>query len=369
MGKARLLIREAEHALSWCSRDRAFLPRPVEASLFLTRTCNSRCSMCDNWRHKATGSELSIEEIERVLDELNKMGVAVISLSAEGEITTRPDFPQIVAAVARRGFIFSINTNGLHLSEEAAQAIIAARPYSVIIGIDTQDADRYWTLRGISDGVERVNGSIRRLRDKDWRAIALGAIVFDTNLDDLIALTQWAKDEGLQAIRFTAVQSRGFGKAWDSSQSAPYREDGYQARLKETIEHLIRMKHHAYPISSSSAYLRMIPSSYSQNGYFPASCRTPWRRIHIHPQGEVSLCQVVGEGAMIGNVREQSIPAIWSSEKARRFRSLVARKGCGGCWLSCYAETNLAYAFPYAIEAMGNRIRRAVQLLMPTKKK
>ena len=359
----RLLRREAlqpiEHFLA---RHTRYVPAPVEAALFLTRRCNSRCSMCGNWHTAAAGDELTTTETIDILDQLASLGTAVVSLSAEGEISLRQDLPRLLEETARRGFLFSINSNLLHLSDEVVNTIARTRPYQVTAGIDTLDPLRYREIRGISDGVDRVKENIRKLRASGFPGVALGAVVLERNLDDLVRLAEFARANHLAGVRFTAFQETGFGKAWPEQELRWFRDPEYLDSLRATVERLIDMKRHGYPILNSTAYLRMIPRSYCEAGFFPVTCRAPWRRIQVFSDGDVSLCQVMEERAEIGSVRDTALSALWRSTRAGEVRQCVKEQGCGGCWLSCYAETNLRLSTDTAAMVAGDAVRKYLRL-------
>ena len=237
--KVRLLARELADLLDLA---RGRTGAPVEASLFLTRRCNSQCSMCDYWKVSTHDNELTTDEIISIFDQLKRLGVIVLSLSGEGELTLRPDLPLLLSEARNRGFLFSLNSNFLHLSDKNIQAIVDTRPYQVTVGLDTLDPDRYKQIRGIAGGVQRVLANIAKLQAAGYRGVAIGTVILDSNLDDLVKLVQFTTEQGLCGIRFTAFQPNGFGKKWTPEQLHSYGNPDFLKKLSHQFEKLVALK-------------------------------------------------------------------------------------------------------------------------------
>lgn len=357
--KLQLLKREVAQFLQMpLAHFTRYVPPPVEAALYFTRLCNSRCTMCHYWMNRPDPAELKTEEIAGIFDQLKRMGIGVLSLSAEGEISIRRDLPQILRMASEKGFLFSINSNALALSDEVLDCLALPGFYQVTIGCDTLDPAHYKEIRGVADGVEKVQRAIERMRARGFSRVVLGAVVLDTNLDDLPALAEWATRQGLQGVRFTAFQPHGFGIKWDPESLTRYRDERFLRRLDEVVEELVRLKRTGISIHNSEPYLRMLSANYREEAYFPVPCRVPWRRIHIFSNGDISLCQVMESSAVIGNLREADLGKLWYSRRADEIRRLVKDKACGGCWLSCYAEGNLRWSLQHGPSSMMHSLHR-----------
>lgn len=365
--RTKLLFREAwQQGAHLLGMRRVASALPTEAAVFLTRRCNSQCSMCDYWKQPRSQNELSLAQTCNLLDQLKELGVIVLSLSGEGEITLRQDLPEIIADAAKKNFLFSINSNLLNLPENVADAIAKYKPYQVTVGIDTLDEAKYKQIRGIAGGVGRIEKSIQKLLERGYRNVALGAIVLDRNLADLPGLAEYAKQHGLAGVRYTAFQPSGFSKEWNPEDLKEYRSAEYQRKLLLTIQQLIDMKGNGYPILNSKPYLKMIAQSYRTNCFFPVPCVSTWRRIHINSLGEVFLCQVREDKSKIGNLDEAPLRRLWHNEKALQFRDLADQQKCGGCWLSCYGETNLRFRPKYMWETLQNSLTRYRRIQGPS---
>lgn len=338
-----------------------YSPMPQEASLFLTDRCNSRCSMCDFWKNHGSDDELNTLEVLNVLKQLKEMGVIVLSLSAEGEITLRKDLEQIFE-YASKHFLYSLNTNMLVISDEMIDIIKKYPPYQITVGIDTINDGKYEKIRGIEGGASKVLRNIKRVQSAGYKNIAIGSVILNDNLDELIEITNFVKENNLLGIRFTAFQNSGFGKDIDQKIIESYKDDKYLEKVDLAINRFIELKKNGYPILNSFPYLKGVSDSYRIANYFPITCRTPKRRVHVYSNGNVTLCQVMGKRAFVGNVRKATIKKIWKSEIANNVRKTVRNKGCGGCWLSCYAESNLRFSSYGFMDGIKNSFKRYINM-------
>jgi radical SAM protein with 4Fe4S-binding SPASM domain len=357
--KLKLLFREGTQYLEQFFAQRTlYVPRPIEAALFLTKRCNSRCSMCNFWKNPDKNKEISTEQVLGLLDAFSKMGVVVLSLSAEGEITLRKDLPEILEKAYHNNFLYSVNSNFLNISQEVLKVFAKYKPYQVTVGIDTINPERYTLIRGIENGVTMVSSNIKKLQQTGFSNIVLGTVILYDNLEDCIDLAKYVTDHKLKGIRFTAFQPFGFGKKWSHEELDRYTNEEYQVKLRKVISILIKMKMNGVPIINSIPYLKSIPDSFINPLFFPVPCRIPYRRIHVYSNGDISLCQVMERDAIVGNIDNSSLDYAWYSKHSRQIRNIVEKKRCGGCWLSCYAETNLRFSKKYFNSSFFSYLKR-----------
>src|SRR5678809_143531 len=100
-------------------RNFVFRKRPYFAHLALTHVCNLHCTFCHIPAYKV--QELDTEGMKRVVDKLDQMGIAYLSISGGGEPLIRKDFAEILNHAAARGMYLSL----IHISEPTRQAEIS----------------------------------------------------------------------------------------------------------------------------------------------------------------------------------------------------------------------------------------------------
>jgi hypothetical protein len=91
-------------------RSLVFRDRPYFAHLALTHRCNLRCRFCHVTELQF--KELGTEGMKRVVDVLDRTGVAIVSISGGGEPLLRDDFDEIIDYAASRGLYVKLTSNG-----------------------------------------------------------------------------------------------------------------------------------------------------------------------------------------------------------------------------------------------------------------
>ena len=113
-------------------------------------------------------------------------------------------------------------------------------------------------------------------------------------------------------------------------------------------------------VSNSVYYLNEIPKYYESGfNYLPYPCMVGYYNIQIMANGDVPVCSYRGPSAVIGNVKEDSLIELWKSDKAAGERLRIKNKLCPTCWMSCFAENNMRFAFGKMIPTNFEAFRRS----------
>ncbi|HLC82034.1 MAG TPA: radical SAM protein [Candidatus Nanoarchaeia archaeon] len=110
------------------------LKAPVRVYLDLTRKCNLYCRTCVNNSRYSMNHEMSIEEYEKIIDQLAKSEVFELRFTG-GEVTTFPGWNILLKKSQEKGLITSMNTNGL-FSIKNREHIVDACPAEVSVSVD-----------------------------------------------------------------------------------------------------------------------------------------------------------------------------------------------------------------------------------------
>ena len=126
---------------------------PINAGVYITDACNSRCIMCDIWKTKNT-SIYPRHEQEQAIDELSRVGCYYYSVSG-GEPTLIKDLPDRLAYAARKIPYVHLVTNGLSMTAELARAIGSSGIKEISISIDGSEK-LHNTLRGLPNAYDKT---------------------------------------------------------------------------------------------------------------------------------------------------------------------------------------------------------------------
>ncbi|MEQ1868957.1 MAG: radical SAM protein [Vicinamibacterales bacterium] len=284
------------------------------AILFPTSRCNSRCVSCDWWKSGGE-TDLSVDEIGTLADELKSLGTRVVLFSG-GEPLLRPDVFAAAEQCIRRGLTLHLHTSGLHLERAAVEV---ARYFSrVIVSLDAPTESLYQQIRGVAalSAVERGVARLRRLAP--GTPVTARTTLHRLNFREVPALIDHAKAMGLDGISFLAtdISTSAFGR---HEPDAARRSDlaltaADVAEFDDVLESTIA--DHADDFASgfvleSAEKLRRLPryfAALSGDGAFPSvSCNAPQVSVVIEADGTVRPCFF---HRSIGSIRQQSLTAI-----------------------------------------------------------
>lgn len=335
--------------------------RPTIAAVYLTRFCNSRCTMCDFWKNERDPNELTSEQWGVIFSRLKAFGVDFIGVNASGEMFTRPDVFNILGHLRDLGIGFGVNTNGTLLTSRKAQLLAELKPRQITIGMDGVGDESYFITRGLKHGFTKIGRHIDNLQKAGVHGIYLGSVLMRENLNEWARLAEYALEKRLAGVRFTAFHDAYFNQSQASSGNA-YSSPEFLAAAEAEIGKLIGLKRRTGIIKNSEEYLRQVIDYYrNPTGYFPVPCLQGSNRIEIDAHGNVTLCSFMTES--LGNLVLQDMDEIWESELHRRARDAAYAGECPKCFLSCYGEENLRLSAKGFVSTFGDSVRRGYRLL------
>ncbi len=337
------------------------LIRPTIAAIYITSFCNSRCNMCDFWKNDHDPNELTSEQWGVVFSRLRAFGVDYVGVNASGEMFTRPDAIEILGHIRDLGMQFGLNSNGTLFTRRRSQRLAKLKPRSITIGLDGVGDESYMITRGLKRGFSKVSRNIDYLQDAGISNISIGSVLMRENIDDWVALAEFALEKKLEGIRFTAYHDSYF-----NPESAPvgsqYFDEEFLSRVECEISRLLEVKRRTGIVKNSEAYLRKIGDYYrNQRSFFPAPCLQGSNRIEIDTYGNVNLCSFLTES--LGNLLEKDMEEIWKSIEHQKARDAAFHGKCPRCFLSCYWEENLRLSREDFFPTLPTSIQRSMRLL------
>jgi radical SAM protein with 4Fe4S-binding SPASM domain len=299
--------------------------RPVTVTFQVTDRCNYECVHC--YQEHTEQDELTLAEIERILDQLAEAGVLFLTLMG-GEFFMRRDADDILRAAHDRGFAIKLLTTGHHVHERRADLIAGMRPIQV-------DMSLYAATPHVHEAVTRQQGSWQRTYAAARRLIErkvpvlLKAPVMELNAGDLGNLARLARELGAQS----SFDAKITGKE-DSDQSPATLRMG-QATLA------------AFYRDAENGMAEFLVKTYSgldarQGELRPlhhTPCRAGQQAVAINPRGEVWPCNALPIAC--GNLREQSFADIWAGSRALeeiRYLRWASIAECNVCELRPYCQ-------------------------------
>jgi len=318
-----------------------FFGAPFFFRFYVTRRCNMQCKMCNVWKYADPRSEMGLEQIARVIDDVRRTGVRYVVLTG-GEPFLRRDLPEIVSMLDRAGFLIRIQTNaGPQVSEEALDKVIAAShgKMDLTVSLDTLNPelqDDICNFKGVLESTMRVLRMAVQKMPKSM--INANIVVSKRNIGEipeivrtLDAMKVWSNPSPIN------MPSAG---AADMLLQRFDRELAFSpddaVLIDRTFDELVRMKREGYRIGHSEKFLRESARFLITGEKKWPGCEAGVLYFSVFPDGSVYPCD---ELHPIGNALTGNFAAQYrSAEYRRKMQELHA--SCDGCFYGCWREAS-----------------------------
>ncbi|MBF0546539.1 MAG: radical SAM protein [Candidatus Riflebacteria bacterium] len=303
---------------------------PFGIYVYLTFSCNLRCSYCDG----GTGqkfpemekSELSSKEWENIFRKMVRHS-DVLMLSG-GEPLLHKEFSEIVRCARKVGFTFiSLNTNGLLLTPQIAASVDA-----IIISLDSLDrekSDRIWNRQGAT---EKVLETIQKIAPMGHPSLMINSVILPENIKDVSKVLEFC---GKNNIAFSA------GPALLKTKLHPSLKGNTD--YHNLIDQILEAKKKGKRVAATIDYLKGL----KREAKFDCQPVLVWR---IYPNGDIVFpCSRLNK--TIGNALEWPDPIdAFRKHCDGNFFQLDCKESCP---LSCYMDVSFMIKRPLSLIREG----------------
>ena len=182
---------------------------PVSGSIEVTRRCPLECTHCYNnlpmGDRAAQQGELSSAELGRILDEIAESGCLWLLLTG-GEIFARRDFLDIYRHAKRKGFLITLFTNAILVTDAIADELVRWRPFSIEVTLYGRTRETYERLTRIPGSFDRAMRGIRLLHERQL-PLKLKTVALTVNKHEVLDIQRFATDELGVEFKFDAMMS------------------------------------------------------------------------------------------------------------------------------------------------------------------
>ncbi len=330
----------------------------LSATFGMTYKCNLRCTTCGVWVRGETDTmtELTTAEILEAARQLAELKVPQVILVGS-EPLLRRDSLDIIDGMRKLGLDVDVITNGTLFTERTSERVVKAGVRAITVSVDgvgkrhdeVRGQERAWE-RAMS-GLERLSAVKKRLNSSRPR-LALHATISRLNADQLEELSalqdslnmdvsfQLASETSPEEVAASRLDGQVVaGEEFVSRDGSflPTDEDVRRIRAFVSRPGIVR-KH------PTLAILATMSDDDIRHGRFPVhGCRVVEGEILIDPYGFVRPCSHL-EAYDYGNVRDQTIEAIWTGVKRRKLVDKVRADMFPICDKCCQHGQNLSFA-------------------------
>lgn len=303
-----------------------FLSAPASVDVFITNRCNLKCLHCFSSRKERDVQDLSLDNLESIFDQMEKMGVLEVRING-GEPLTHPDIGKVLLMLEARRFRKVIITNGTLLSDEIARQLKKSNVIPTI-SLDDSDADGHDLFRGVNGAFKKTLGGLEILQRNNVQ-YGINCCLHAKNLDRYESIIKLAADYG--ACRIAFLDLKTVGRMKNHKEWIP----SYREYEESTAGLLIAKAKYRRIDVSLDVFLSCHPLRESileaRKGY--VSCRAGKTELSIYSDGTVYPCNlVIGDHEWnMGNLKAETLFDVWFSRKWAFFRGAVKKSDLKKC--------------------------------------
>lgn len=290
-------------------RNVVFRRKPYFAHLAFTHHCNLRCRFCHIREERI--QELDTAGMKRIIDRLDELGVAVISVSGGGEPLLRADFAELLNYAASKGLYTKITSNGTMPQAEYRQ-LLDSGVREIGISLDgVEGNDLPYSHCG-----PRILEALRFLNDNlpEGKTLTINITVSASNRDKVDEIVAYCTREFPKARVWLNPVVVGTGKL--RVQKEEKVNPGYLYQIES-------------PTLLTPAFYKKACREYYDSETYDWGCLAGEMFFDIKPNGDFWLCQDVAPSEPL-NILDADFA------RKRRQSDFGHRRECAGCTYSCY---------------------------------
>ncbi|WP_346008225.1 mycofactocin radical SAM maturase [Janibacter terrae] len=293
------------------------LDAPVCLTWELTYACNLECAHCLSSSGRRDPRELTTEQCEAVIDELQAMQVFYVNIGG-GEPTVRPDFWHLVEYAVAHDVGVKFSTNGVRLTPDRARWLAGTDYVDVQISLDGATPEVNDRVRGEGSYAMAIQ-ALENLAAAGFRDAKISVVCTRENvgqLDDLKALA----DRYGATLRLTRLRPSGRGAdIWEELRMRPEQQ-------RELYDWLIA---HGEGVLTGDSFFHLSAFGESLPGL--NLCGAGRVVSLIDPVGDVYACPfAIHSSFLAGNVQDEGgFAGVWHN--SRLFADLRAPQTGGTC--------------------------------------
>ena len=314
----------------------------IDNAIFeVTKRCNLNCIHCMEGGSSNT-DELSLKEIETVIDNLRMLGVYRLVITG-GEPFIRDDITSILKKANESYMKTIVFTNGLLLTDEIINEI---KDYNIILrfSIDGATAETHDKIRGIGNFDKTIE--VMKKCAANGIDIAIASTITSLNFDQYMDIVKLA--ESLNVCELELSEVNALGNAKDNEYLMLSEEQLSQMRVYN-----LRLAHKCKSFRKGMGFERQHEQALYEKER-KSACNAGISMCFICANGDVYPCTLFKnfEEFKAGNVKEDRLYNIWrESEAFNKLRNLNINdiescKGCecfklcpGGCRAKAYMKS------------------------------
>lgn len=300
-----------------------------------TQRCNLRCKHCgSDCKQVATQPDMPAEEFLRVIDSItphvDPHRVSIIITG--GEPLMRRDLEEVGLALYRRGYPWGMVSNGLALSEQRLQSLMAAGMHSITLSLDGLADDHNW-MRGHAESYGRTLEAIRRLANEPELTWDVVTCVNRRNYPHLEELAETLYEAGVRRWRLFTIFPAGRAALHPEFKLTHDEFTGLMEFIKRT-----RKQGKVHASYCCEGFLGAYEGEVRDHFF---RCNAGLSVASILIDGSIAACPSIRSDFHQGNIRQDDFMEVWEHRfEPFRHREWMRKGICADCKFFRYCEGN-----------------------------
>jgi MoaA/NifB/PqqE/SkfB family radical SAM enzyme len=328
--------------------------RPTVLIYNCTWVCDAKCTMCSNWKWGDRKTDMTLAQLEPVLDDPFWGAVENLNISG-GEPTTRNDLPEMVELFHRhlpRLRKVGINTTGLTPKRAIpmlTRVVEFCAEHGILISIRVSldgIGDVHNQVRAVKNGFDKAVQTIDAMQELAKThpnfSFGIAATIFATNMTDAENILAWARTRDLDVVfnmlRFTDAMLHN---------SELQASIGFHAREEEFMRKFFLDRVKEESVLSGQSFMYLHYADMIANGYHRTMpCPFKSQGLLLNPNGDLHYCE---NSEKIGNVLDDSAQSLYFKAENLAHREHIKNDVCPTCLSPCQVNVGAMKQFiPYA---------------------
>ncbi len=188
--------------------------RLKDITIEITQRCPNYCIHCSSLSSLGAEKQLSLSDIQNIIDDAVELGAETISLSG-GEPFMHPSLIDIVRHIHEKGVKCNIYTSGIIHNGNNFEALseflltsIQSLVNKLIFNIEAADSQHYELIMGTNNGFELMQTSIMRALRYGF-VIESHTVLMKSNINHLTEIMALGKSLGISKMSFLRLVMQG----------------------------------------------------------------------------------------------------------------------------------------------------------------
>jgi MoaA/NifB/PqqE/SkfB family radical SAM enzyme len=320
---------------------------PLYVQFYITSRCNLACEQCNIIYSDAKHQEMNISQINKVADNLKKIGVNIVLLIG-GEPFVRKDIDQIVKAFTNKNIHVRMQTNGIATEQQLINCVNAGGK-DISISLDTLEPEIQDTINGgFKKSWERAIKTIAMVGNifPDNSTAFFNSVIMPKNINSIEKVIKFATKIGwgvsLVPVHISEPSHPMGYRTLDYEKNVTF-NDNQELEIKLLIKRLKDLKKN-YNLYDSDEYLDDIenfllnkPINWRKKNN--NVCDSPNLYFAISPSGTLKVCCDY-EALKNIHVYDDNFPNLFFSGEIQKIVYPITNN-CNGCMYGSYPEITI----------------------------